>query len=256
MRDALTVLIEKHWAVYGITGACDRGALGITKFCQRVVQPHTKVLFFVSYCGRPLCILKTVRAPEFNENLLREATHQAAAPHTAVLSAPKVYWVDQVDGRAVYAEEYIDALPVTISDYRALRSHMTEFVKALPHGGTVRSDEFIAQIAHLLPDDPVIAEHARVLTDAKADLALGLTHGDLGRQNILGTAGRAWIVDWERSGDIPFSDFDSTDYTVKVRGTMRPELLALRNLYAALYKRFPEAYQKIALSTRDMVGSR
>jgi predicted Ser/Thr protein kinase len=255
MRDELTALIEKHWAVYGLGGVCDRSALHLTKFCQRVVQPHTKVLFFVSYLGAPLCILKTVRGSAFNDNLLREARHQAAAPHTSVLSAPKVYWVDQVGDRAVYAEEYINALPVAISDYRALGPHITEFVKALTHHGSIRSDEFIAQITHFLPNDPIIQRHATILKDAHVDLALGLSHGDLGRQNILGSARRAWVVDWERAGDIPFSEFDIADYTVKVRGEVQPALASLRHLYTALYTRFPDAYRRVALYTRDMVGS-
>lgn len=255
MRDALTTLIEKYWATFDVHQPYDQDAISITKFCQRVVQPHTKVLFLVSFRGAPLCIMKTVRTPVCNENLLREATHQAAAPRTAVISAPKVHWVDQVGDRAVYAEEYIDALPVTIPDYRALGPHITEFVQALPRYGSIRSDDFIAQIGHLLPEDSIVAQHARTLTDAKVDLALGLTHGDLGRQNILGTAGRAWVVDWERAGDIPFSDFDSTDYTVKVRGTVRPELYALRHLYAALYTWFPNVYRAVAQHTRNMVGS-
>lgn len=253
MRDALTALIEKYWATFGVQRPYDKDAISITKFCQRVVQPHTKVLFFVSFRGAPLCIMKTVRTPACNGNLLREATHQAVAPHTAVLSAPKVYWVDQVGDRAVYAEEYIDAVPVSISDYRALGPHITEFVQALPRYGSIRSDDFIAQIAHLLPEDPVVAQHAHALTDAKVDLVLGLTHGDLGRQNILGTAGRAWIVDWERSGDIPIHTLDLVSYCERTNqrnlyGGLPSfsTMLSIHKLVVGTYTRHHAHYQRIA----------
>jgi predicted Ser/Thr protein kinase len=257
MIDELTTLIEKHWTTYGRTDACERDALSFTKFCQRVVQPHTKVLYLVSYKRRPLCILKTVRAPEYSKNLLREATHQALAPKTNVLSAPIVFWTDEVNRRAVYAEEYIDALPVTLSEYRALLPEITTFAHALPHSGSVRSDEFAERIAPYLPPDPVLQRHLVTLRELKAPLALGLTHGDMGRQNVLGTRQRAWIVDWERSGDVPVHAFDSVDVFLKLNKHATPEdtlLFAVRSIYVALYRRFPAEYQQVAKLGRSMVA--
>lgn len=258
MIDELAALIEKHWATFGIQRPYERNGISVTKFCQRVVQPHTKVLFFVTFCGAPLCILKTVRTSHHNENLLREAKHQAAAPHTAVLSAPKVFWTDAVLGRAVYAEEYIDALPVTLREYQSLLPEVTAFSQALQRFGTVRSDEFADSIASYLPDDPVIQRHLATLRDLKAPLTLGFTHGDMGRQNILGTWQRAWIIDWERAGDVPAYAFDVIDVQLKLNKYAVPEdklLYAVRSIYAALFRRFPDVYRRVAELGRSMVGS-
>ncbi|MCL9972282.1 MAG: hypothetical protein NBV63_02650 [Candidatus Pacebacteria bacterium] len=257
MIDELSTLIEEQWVTYRRTDSYDQGALAFTKFCQRAVQPHTKVLYFVSYKRAPLCILKTVRAPEYNEHLKREATHQARAPKTNVLSAPTVFWVGEVRGRVVYAEEYIDALPVTVDDYRALMPEIAVFSNALPQYGTMQSDEYADRIAPYLPKDPVLERHLTTLRERKASLTLGLTHGDMGRQNILGTRQRAWVVDWERSGDVPVHGFDGMDVLLKLNKHAVPDdtlLFAVRNIHVALYRRFPDEYRRLAEMGRSMVA--
>ena len=260
MIDELSALIEKHWSIYGRTEPYERYRISFTKFCQRVVQPHTKVLYFVTYREAPLCILKTVRGPEYNENLLREAKYQAAAPRTAVLSAPRVFWTDEVRGRAVYAEEYIDALPVSLHDYRALAPEIATFSAAMPQSGTIRSDEFADRIAPFVPEDPVLTRHLATLRALKAPLQLGLSHGDMGRQNILGTATRAWVIDWERAGDVPVRYFDlyATDFRLRKRWgrasvpslTVSEEveqcLVAVTEIYVRLYSKYLHRYRDLA----------
>lgn len=266
MIDELTALIEKNWSKYGRTEPYERYRISFTKFCQRVVQPHTKVLYFVTYREAPLCILKTVRGPEYNENLLREAKYQAAAPRTAVLSAPRVFWTDEVRGRAVYAEEYIDALPVSLHDYRALAPEIATFSAAMPQSGTIRSDEFADRIAPFVPEDPVLTRHLATLRALKAPLQLGLSHGDMGRQNILGTATRAWIIDWERAGEVPVHLFDAyaLQFHLRRRGAKRAAQLTLpgenvellrvvTEIYVRLYKRYPLAYRLVVKSEVPMI---
>lgn len=271
MIDDLARLIDKYWDSYRIGGACDTRALSFTKFCQRIVGHHTKVLFFVTYRGAPLCIIKTVRFPEFSDALRNEARAQSSAPRTTTLSAPRVLWEDVSVDRAVYAEEYIDSAPVSVATYSALQREIVVFSGALPHAGTVRADRFISDIKPHLPTDTIIARHRGVLEKSSTVLELGMTHGDLGRQNILGTKSQAWIVDWERSGDIPFRYFDAVTYFMRLyRGDVNAQLravqnsltldkegaetiLAVTNIYMSLYKKYPDAYQEIVKIGRSMV---
>lgn len=267
MIDDLSKLIEKNWSKYGRTEPYERNRISLTKFCQRVVQPHTKVLYFVTHRGTPLCILKTVRGSEYNEHLLREAKHQAAAPTTNILSAPRVFWTDEVRGRAVYAEEYIDALPVSLHDYRALTPEIAAFSELMPHGGSIQSNEFADRIAPYLPEDPVLARHLATLRELKAPVQLGLSHGDMGRQNILGTATRAWVIDWERSGDVPVRYFDlyATAFRLRKRWgrasvpslTVSVEveqcLVAVTEIYVRLYSKYLHRYRHLAAISLDVL---
>lgn len=271
MIDEFSKLIEKNWSTYGSTEPYERDRISLTKFCQRVVQPHTKVLFFVTYRSAPLCILKTVRAPEHSANLRREAAHQAAAPQVGVLSAPHVFWVDEVEGNAVYAETYVDALPVSLKGYRALTREIAAFSTALPHAGAVRSDVLADRITSFLPDDLIIAKHLQVLREERVNLELGMTHGDLGRQNVLGTKRRAWVIDWERAGDIYIRHFDVAAYVLRLyrhneaqqagaladiltlNKSTAKTLLAVTALMVRLYKQYPNAYRAVVDAERAMV---
>jgi predicted Ser/Thr protein kinase len=257
MITALSELIVKHWSVYNIPTACDMAHLSFTKFCQRVVGRHTKVLFFVTYRGMPLCIIKTVRFPEFSVGLIREARAQQTALETVPLRVPRVLWQDECDGRAVYAEEYVDAAPVSIADYRSLETDIAAFSRALPHGGVVRVDEFIAQRMHLLAHDTVLNRHIATLAKSTVTLELGTTHGDLGRQNILGSRRGAWIIDWERSGDIPFRYIDvmavvqDPAVCARLTGLTLEQAIALHAvhyLYMRLYKKYYVSYCALANS--------
>jgi len=268
MKDALVICIQKHWSSYGRSDACDVAQLSFTKFCQRIVQPHTKVLYYVTYAGVPLCIIKIIRSPQYSTTLSRECVYQKQAPIVGVLSVPRVFWSDVIEGRFVYAEEVIDAMQISRDDFRALATDVVIFSKALPHEGQFYSHEFARMLRAHVPADPAIERHIATLERLRIPLELGLTHGDMGRPNILGTRERAWVIDWERAGDIPFRYFDSALYVRRVyrqspavRASVLAKLvvcdeayadllLLLTDLYTLLYRIYPNVYRNIVQNSQ------
>lgn len=191
--------------------------LQFTKFCQRIVGPHTKVLFLVTYRGRYVCIIKTVRYPEFNVNLQREKRAQGTARAVGLVRAPRIYFEGTVGERYVYAEEVIDGPPISKKKLMKRMPEIQAFASAFPKQGSISAKELHAKLAPYIPDIEMM----------KDTYELQLTHGDLGRPNILDTGQELVVIDWERAGDIPVND------------------PSIEKQYQILYKKYPQKYRAL-----------
>lgn len=169
MIDELHALVINHFGT---------GQLRFTKFCQRIAGPETKVLFFVSKDGAPLCILKVMRSAEYNGMLKREKEAQESVPPYGSCRAPEVYFCGFVQGRYVYAEEVILGLPLTRKQAARHEREIVEFLNSLPKG---------------------------------------LTHGDLGTPNILKDGNDLVVIDWAHAGERPTPLIDAVYYMVRLR---------------------------------------
>ena len=114
MIDTLQNIVLANWHTLPPSDSLpDRNSLLFTKFCQRIVQPHTKILFLVTYHGEPVCILKIMRSTKFNEKLKREKIAQTVAPSSHHLRAPRVFFDGYAGGFYVYAEEVAEGVPIS-----------------------------------------------------------------------------------------------------------------------------------------------
>lgn len=264
MIDALRTLVDAHREALGLPSSFAPAELSVTKFCQRIVQPHTKVLFFVTFEGRPVCIVKCMRDPSFNERLQTEKSAQASIPPGAGIATPKIYGEGMIEGHYAYLEEVIDALPVSRAALRSREKELIEFVAHFPHRSAVDAKVVAERLMPHLPDDVHIQEHISHVQQNGGVLTLGMTHGDFGRPNILGSD-MLYAIDWERAGECPFWLIDAVSVLVHTRNlhtalsweregvpalahyTGVPTSVALalwriRAVFERLYKKYPAQY--------------
>jgi hypothetical protein len=222
MMDELQALIVQKAGVFG--HPIHASALSFTKFCQRVAAPHTKVLFFVTHEGRPLCIVKMMRSASYNQKLQNEKNVQERACVGKTVRPPKVFFEGMVGDRYVYAEEIVEGIPLSIESASKYEADLIAYAAVLPQVGSIPSTELADVFARYAP------EHDIPFTNALADLRSytvllpeGITHGDFGRPNILKTHDGLRVIDFERGNERPLYLFDAVYFMVKTRKIISKE---------------------------------
>lgn len=271
MSDELKALVGSHYKTLGIVGdAPDARELLVTKFCQRIVQPHTKVLFLVTHKNNLLCVVKMMRSPIYDAQLQREKRAQEEAGVQKSVRAPRVYFEGSVAGRYVYAEEVVEGLPVSKQVALAQETELLDFIGSLPTEGSIEVREVVDRVAaHVPQEEKRVAELLGRLARTGATLQKGLTHGDLGRPNILQDAEGLRVIDWERAGDCPIRLVDAAyllgylhdiknvdDWNHRaapvlmrhfgINAATAEALYCIQKIFEVLYKKYPERYRAAA----------
>lgn len=196
----------------------DAGQFRITKMCQRIVGHDTKVLFLVSYMGKPACIVKMMRDASFNGKLEREKASQEKLIHAGIGSVPRIYFDGVVNGCYVYGEEVIDGEFISRGLALKKEKEIVDIVRSLPAYENISAHEIGKVFSEYAPrDDENISVLLKYLFDSNAILRKGLTHSDFGRPNIMQSSGKLYIIDWERAGDRPFWLIDAVYLMIKTR---------------------------------------
>lgn len=269
MIDALEQKIKTHWAVFRTGDGSPVAKLCFTKFCQRIVQEHTKVLFLVTYKDKPLCVLKIMRSNSFNEKLKKEATAQKELLGEGVSTISNVLFEDNIDGRYLYAEEVVDGVPLSKKQAFKKEKEIVELIASFPSSGeiTITAAAEIFE-KHLPEGDERVTQLLQELQSTPVVLKTGLTHSDFGRPNILYRRGQFHIIDWERAGDRPFYLIDAVYFMIKLRRISGSDdwkkralpifmrytgldektanaLYCIQSLFHHTYKHHPDVYQKL-----------
>jgi len=219
MINNITQLIEENWELLPADGPLSNTeSLSFTKFCQRIVSHNTKVLFLVTYKNNPICIVKTVRDPVFNEKLKNEKRAQERFPKFGELHVPRVYFDGLIDGRYVYAEEAVTGSLISKNLARMMEGNIIKSLSSLPVYNNIKTEE-ISEILyrHTPREDENIQNLIECIRDKKLVLKKGFTHGDFGRPNIINNSGKLYIIDWERAEELPIWLIDAVYFMVKNR---------------------------------------
>lgn len=219
MIDDFCALIASKWASLQQEGTCEESALQFTKFCQRVVQPHTKVLFFVTYKGRPLCVLKVMRSPKWNDKLRNEKEAQASVTPMAHVASPVVFFDAMLDGLYVYAEQPIaKGMPISRSTAIAYEREIVELISSFPRYGEIDANVLSNLLVPYIPEnEPTLPLPLETLRTSGAQLQTGFTHSDLGSPNILKDGDTLYMIDWEQAGTRPFFLLDAVYFMARAR---------------------------------------
>lgn len=218
MIDTLRDIIHRNWKNLDQTEPFDPGGLSFTKFCQRIVGEHTKVLFYVTYNKKPLCLLKIMRSAAFNQKLKNEAHAQKTLLHIEPTIVSRIYFEDTVDDLYVYSEEIVPGLPISRARAKQKEEEIVSHVTKFPVYGEVGSHEVAGILEAQLPrDNTNVAVLLQCLQEKEVVLKKGLTHSDFGRPNILYSHGAIRIIDWERANERPFWLIDAVYFLVKLR---------------------------------------
>lgn len=209
--EELRTLVKERWGELESGATCNPQHLSFTKFCQRIVGQHTKVLFLVTYHGEVKCMIKIMRSPSFNEMLVREKEAQESVSQKGICRAPKVYFDGYVRGYYVYGEEVIAGLPISKKVALKHERKIIEFTNSFPlHKKTIPSEKLAATFSLYAPkEDERLSTLITHLAGLKVVLSVGLTHGDLGTPNILAYKNSLYFIDWGRSGERPVAHSDA-----------------------------------------------
>lgn len=254
----------------------EAGELRITKFCQRIAGPDTKILFLLTDEAGPVCIVKTMRSPEHNERLRAEASAQRTLESAGCAVAPRFFCEGTVDGRYLYAEEAISGISLSRREARARERELIDIIKTFPARGSMSTDAIAFILGEYAPPDQNFARALERLRRHGTAVQAGLTHSDLGRVNILRDGERIRIVDWGRAGERPFYLLDAVYLLVRLHGIRSadewrmigvPRLVAstrigqaqaeaLYDIYILteiLYRKHKEAYRAVVAELRKRI---
>jgi len=244
--------------------------LRVTKFCQRIVQPHTKVLFLITYKKQPLCIIKMMRGEAFNENLRIEKNAQQSVQSSGFILVPSVYFDGYIDRFYIYAEEVVEGVPPTKQAVAHNIKEIIQFIQQFPSYKTVATASIVSVLEQHIPEDSKhIKEHVDYLRKSDAVLKQGFTHGDFARPNLLASGNRVFVIDWERAGERPFWLMDAVRLLVRIKnvrnsnewlekgspllcqytGVTSEETVALYHLFIIfeiLYRKYPDTYDSVS----------
>ena len=185
MIAALQQVIANNWGQVADGDPCDASSLSLTKFCQRIVQEHTKVLFYVTHKDEPLCILKIMRSPAYNEKLKKEAAAQKELHAHGLRVTPKVLFEDTVDGSYVYAENIVSGSPISRRVGEQKEEEIVSVIQEFPTYGPLSSKELYAVFEkHNSNDNEHYNSLLATLGSHDVELSRGLTHSDLGVQTF------------------------------------------------------------------------
>lgn len=265
----LSDFIASKWQSFGKTDSFDVSSLRITKFCQRVAGPHTKVLFLATYNGEPLAVLKMMRSDVYNERLIHERKAQGEARSTDTCRAPRVFADGHIGTRYIYAEEpLVDARSITQKEAQSAEEAIINFVHGFPKTETISARSLGKMLRAFVPSHELKAEAFLFhLEHSSALLFKGDTHGDIGSPNILKEGTMLYLIDWERAGQEPFWLIDAVYFSARLRriGSLADwqargrsafmkhagvdevyadALFCLKAVLSVLRKRYPNSYEK------------
>ncbi len=271
MIEELTKVIISNWSQLPISPQVPtpNGLLSFTKFCQRIVGRNTKVLFFVSHAGQPVCIIKTVRDPGFNQRLEKEKRIQKQICSREVVT-PEVYFDGFINDRYFYAEQVVWGTILSPRQTREKQSEIMSQVKSFPVAGEVPLQMILALFSSssIFRSDKKLFSSLEFLSKQSLILKMGLSHGDLGRPNLLTDGVRTYLIDWERANDTPFWLIDGVSLLVKINNICNFSdwesralsifinytgvtsnyaniLYYLVSIFDILYKQYPAEYARI-----------
>lgn len=212
------LLLEKHRALPFGSLLTDAAQFRITKMCQRIAGYDTKVLFFVSYMEKPICIVKTMRDASYNEKLQHEKISQEKLIQEGIDSVPRVYFDGMINGYYVYGEEVVEGKFISRRLARKKEKEIVGIIRSFPAYGDISAQEVGKIFLEYAPrGDESIAVLLEALLKSNATLKKGFTHSDFGRPNIMLSSGRIRIIDWEWAGDRPFWLIDAVYFMIKTR---------------------------------------
>lgn len=219
MISKLRTYIESHWSAFGREDICDTEELSFTKFCQRIVHEHTKVLFLVTYKGESLCVIKVMRNAAHNADLKHEIEAQKDIEEFVPGIAPKVFCTDVIDGLFISFEEVIEGRVLSVRSAKKHIGAVLKYIQSFPKGNRISTD-VLARVCgtHTDSKNGNLQFFIQKLQEAKIAIHTGFTHGDLGRVNILQEKKRMVFVDWGRAHERPIYLLDAVYFIVKVHG--------------------------------------
>lgn len=278
MIDELRLFVQRVWDTLPTKeSVCEPSQLRFTKFCQRVASPHTKVMFFVTYRTKPLCILKMMRSADYNDALRRERDAEQKAGVFGQCRAPRVYGDGLVLDRYVYAEEALyHARPLTRREAFAFEKNIIESLRFLPKSKEISARTLADVLMSHIPDsEPAALRLVEQLKESTSELATGFTHGDLGTPNILLQANVWYVIDWEHAGAEPFWLMDGLYFSARLRhigdladwqkrgrdtfvlhtgvtASYADALFCLKAILSILRKRHPAEYRHVVIRFREL----
>lgn len=190
----------------------------LTKFCQRIVQRHTKVLFLITYKGEPICIIKTVRFAEYNERLKKEKTAQEYINQHVKVATP-IYAEGMFGARYFYAEEISLGNIISVRDALDLERKIVEKICLFPSSGSISTHSIAKALQEHAPeiDDELQSIIKHLKKSKEVLLKKGFSHGDLARVNIMTRGDIIHFIDWERAEMNSFWLIDAIYFMMKLR---------------------------------------
>lgn len=195
----------------------DESDFHATKFCQRIVSLHTKVLFLIQYLGQPICLAKTVRDVKYNNKLRFEKENQSNARQTGILKVPEVFFESEIQGRYIYFEEVV--LGDMISS-RSILKNERDIIKSIaefPIKKEIDSRNLYNRLNGYLPPHHPLYSLMSPISKYNGTIKIGITHNDFARQNLVQSKGGIYLIDWERSGECPLWLVDAVSFVVKIK---------------------------------------
>jgi predicted Ser/Thr protein kinase len=215
MIEELKQLLHQNWISLGVKDAPQK--IRSTKFCQRLAGADTKVLFYVTNNGKPVCILKQMRNAQFNERLKKEAEAQKKLTTKGLNFIPKIYFEGVAERKYTYAEEIIEGRTLSMRAGLKHEAHIIEMVSSFPVGGSISSSQLTGLLNKYIPKkEGNIMPLMESLQKEEVVLTTGLTHGDLGLPNIIQRHSSFYIIDWGRAGEKPFYLIDAVYLLIRL----------------------------------------
>ena len=209
-----TYIIEQSKTNVSFPDVGSGSGLSISKFCQRIAGPHTKVLFLVVHKQKPICIVKIVRSADYNERLKKEKEAQVrAATHLTGISVPRVYSDGYIGEHYVYAEEVVSGRVLSRKNAKDRVREVIRGIASIPKSRhCISTSHMIEVVRKKIPliESAVINKSLSFLASTSQDLISAFSHSDLGRVNmLLRDDGVLFLIDWERANRKPLWLFDA-----------------------------------------------
>ena len=276
-HSSIVDFVREQWSVLPYAQeAFEQSDVRMTKFCQHIGGPDTKVLLFITYKNRPLCVAKVMRDVRFDEKLRREKNAQEEAYGADVRAGARVYGAGTILGRDAYLEEIVEGVPMSRHEAEVHEEEIVRAVATFPVQGQVSSRALAEAITSFVPtESPHLVPLLQFLKH-DTPLRTGLAHGDMGRPNILSTKNSFRIIDWERAGERPFHLIDAVYFMMRLRkitsvsewqeraakdferytGAVTGEstaLYALLMCYQTFKRKYPDRYEAVVSAIQKLV---
>ncbi|MDD5032888.1 MAG: hypothetical protein PHC85_02115 [Candidatus Pacebacteria bacterium] len=220
MTEKITQLIKENWNIFPISGQCTEAKekILLSKFYHGRAWIGGKVLFFATYDGKPICLVKTARDISAGQKIKKEKESQEKFIEAGSLSAPRVYFDGEIDGKYLYAEEILSGRPLSKNLAIKKERELVNIISSRPFSGELLTSD-VAKIFedNFLFEDAEAKELIKQLKLYDLPLKRGFSHGDFTRKNIIYDGRIFRLIDWDRAGERPFWLIDAVHFMVSLR---------------------------------------
>lgn len=186
----------------------------VSKFFHGAPSYSTKVIFFISYQNKPICLIKVVRNSEENDLIEREIDGIKHFNFVG-LKTPKILGSGKIDNLKYVCQEILPGQPAGKNKEIMIFSKVANYHKSVVKTKKIKIKEILEPIKTLsFPPDTEMSQTLEELSLKKDnEIYIASQHGDLTYKNlIINSGGEISFIDFENFGLRSVWGIDITHY--------------------------------------------